>query len=378
MNRPIRVLSILEADVVTGPAGNLLRFAKAARASGRAEVMFATYRRGDVSQQTAFQAAVNQAGFDLDLIPERSPLDFRVIAGLRDLLKKRNPDIVQTHAVKSHFLMGLIASNDRPKWIAFHHGYTQPILRVRVYNQFDRWSLRRPDAIVTVCQAFAGELQDRGVARDRITVIHNSIEKAPESDSQAVDAIRSELGIAAGERVIVAIGRLSAEKAQSDLLTAVAQLIAGGQEKLRLVIVGDGPDKVKLEEQSARLGLKDAAIFAGFRSRPGPFFQLASVFVLPSLSEGSPNVLLEAMAANVPIVATSVGGIPDTIEDGVSGLLTPPRNPAALSSSIARILSEPALGAQLAAEAHRQVSSRFSPEIYRDRLLAVYERQLSA
>jgi glycosyltransferase involved in cell wall biosynthesis len=105
---------------------------------------------------------------------------------------------------------------------------------------------------------------------------------------------------------------------------------------------------------------------------------LASVFVLPSLSEGSPNVLLEAMAANVPIVATSVGGIPDTIEDGVSGLLTPPRNPAALSSSIARILSEPALGAQLAAEAHRQVSSRFSPEIYRDRLLAVYERQLSA
>jgi glycosyltransferase involved in cell wall biosynthesis len=113
-------------------------------------------------------------------------------------------------------------------------------------------------------------------------------------------------------------------------------------------------------------------IFAGHTSNVWPYYSLADVFALPSHSEGSPNALLEAMAAGVPIVACKVGGVPETVEDGSSALLVPPAKPAAMASALHRILEDPVLAKRLAAKAAERLVGRFSPESRYQALLEIY------
>lgn len=371
----------MEAIAVTGPAGNMLRFARAARTpvnGRRSDVSFATFRPAErLNQVTAFEAAVRDAKCELEVVGQRGVVDFRVIDRLRQVISERKPDIVQTHGVKSHFLMRLVGLKDSTKWVAFHHGYTWPNFKMSAYNQLDRWSLRKPSAIVTVCSAFGTELARIGVAPTRITVLPNSIQGEPDWTVGEVQAIRGDLRIGVNEKVVLTIGRLSAEKAHGDLLLALKRMRETlPSVEFRLIIVGDGPERAALKHMATDLGLDERVSFTGYKPRPGPYLQLADVFVLPSHSEGSPNVLLEAMASSAPVVATRVGGVPDMIRDAITGVLVPARNPDALCSAVTQMLSDRELAAALAIRAKADVSDRFTIDNYRERLLNVYDRLL--
>src|SRR5580704_9017635 len=144
----IRVVSIMESDFVTGPAKNLLEFAKRARhpANGlpSVEITAATYMRGnDNPADNGFVTAAIEAGVPMDLLAEKGRFDLGVIAHIERLLEIRKPDIVQTHNVKSHFLMRYSGLWRKYRWIAFHHGYVTTDRKMRLYNQVERWSLRR-------------------------------------------------------------------------------------------------------------------------------------------------------------------------------------------------------------------------------------------
>jgi len=166
---------------------------------------------------------------------------------------------------------------------------------------------------------------------------------------------------------------LSTEKGHADLLAALRLLLRDHpQLAIKVILVGDGIERPTLERAAAAHGLASSVIFAGQCPNVWPYYALADVFVLPSHSEGSPNALLEAMAAGVPIIASKVGGVPETVEDGTSALLVPQAKPAAMASALARVLEDPALAARLVSNASERLVKRFSPESRYQALLEVY------
>ena len=147
--------------------------------------------------------------------------------------------------------------------------------------------------------------------------------------------------------------------------------------KSTVVIVGEGPERASLAAAAASLRLTERVIFVGEVSNVQPYYAAADVVVLPSHSEGSPYVLLEAMAAKVPIVATAVGGVPEMVEDEESALLVPQRDPRAMAAAIARVLTDPALAQRLTANASALVATRYSPETYVRSILEIYRGVIS-
>jgi glycosyltransferase involved in cell wall biosynthesis len=355
--KPLRLLAIIEAGTVTGPAKNLLQFAEIARSlSDPVEVTVATFHRpGDPE---IFSAAAARAGVTVHRIEERGRFDRSVVAALRDLNRNLSPDLVQSHAVKSHLLARMAGLQP---WIAFHHGYTWPDMRARIYNQADRWSLRKASAVLTVSQPFAEELKRMGVNPLRSHVIHNAID--PEwgrgsANREKAAQLRTSLGISDRKKVILIVGRLSREKDHLTLLDAVRDL----PEATHLVIVGEGPERARIEQHVRSSGRQDSVTLVGQVPSAEPYYAMADVAVLSSLSEGSPNALLEAMAAGIPVVATAVGGIPEIVTNEESALLVPPANRQAMTAAIARVLDSEDLAARLVSRARELVEAHHSPE----------------
>ncbi|MDT7688778.1 MAG: hypothetical protein QOE46_1537 [Acidobacteriota bacterium] len=383
-----RVLALMEAGTVSGPAKNLIEFCRRARSLGEtledvpsAQVSLVTFQRGgagamhDVSSPNPFVAAARAGGVEVDVIRERFRFDPRVLGELRSIVERHSPDIIQTHQVKSHFLVKLSGLWRRHPWIAFHHGYTTTDVKMQFYNRLNRWSLPTAHRVVTVCGAFAPQLTREGVRPERIFVRHNSINpnSAGGVNDDDVRALKERLGIGEGERIVLAVGRLSREKAHVDLVNALGRMHATDPAiNFRLVIVGEGPEQQAVERAAREQGVNERVVFAGHVSDVRPFYALADVMVLPSHSEGSPNVLLEAMAAGVPVVATKVGGVPEIVEDEESALLVAPRDHIAMAEAVARLINGAPLAKRLASKARALVAAHYTPDAYARSITGLY------
>lgn len=388
----VRLFSLIEASTVTGPAKNLIHFCQSAREQTPATAglpvvaaSIATFHR--VPENTTAEAradhaftpfikAVRDAEIPIDVIYERGRFDRKIINQLRRAVAHREPQIIQTHGVKGHFLARLARLQPQYRWIAYHHGYTTTDLKMRAYNQLNRWSLPAADHVITVCGPFADNLVKIGVKRENISVLHNSITPSAPASQDDTAALRAKLGIAPDERVLLTVGRFSLEKGHLDLIEAVARLCADASElKFKLLLLGDGPRRPRIERAvAASYCLQGKVVFAGHVGDVRPFYTLADMLVLPSHSEGSPNVLLEAMAAHLPAVATNVGGVPEIAKDGETALLVPSHAPPALADAIKRLLVDHKLARVLGDNAFATVASSFSLKSYERSLIEIYER----
>jgi len=379
----MKILSVVEATNVNAVAKLVLDFYRTADEVSRAHDDFPTIKGSIVTFDRAasgapandFVAAVHAAGIDLDIIPERGRFDLSVIPALQNVASKRQPEIIVTNSVKSHFVMWRSRLWQKNPWVAFHHGYTTTDRKMRLYNRFDRFSLPRADLVVTVCHAFARELTTvAGLRPEKLRVQHNSIRPAPRVAVEDVRAWQERLGISNDQQVILSIGRLSKEKAHADLIEALRRLCAANPDlNVKLLIVGDGPERDALKAAVQAQRIAERVAFAGQVKDVQPFYAMADVFVLPSHSEGSPNVLLEAMAARVPVVATRAGGIPEIVENEKSALLVPVSDPEALAAAIKRMLRESNLGVRLVEEGVGILASNHMPEQYVRALIKIYE-----
>ncbi len=377
----VRVLAFMEALLpTTGPAKNLLEFARRVQCvpqnSLSAEIQIATFDRSNSSAGNDFVRACGDAGLGIYPIRERFAFDPSVLAAIRKLVEALDPDIVQTHAVKSHFLIKLTGIQHNRPWIAFHHGYTRTSRKTQVYNRLDRWSLPSAARVVTVCKPFADHLIRIGVRPERISVQHNSVREFVAPSEARIQRLREELGIPASTQVLLSVGRLSREKGQADLIEA-ARLLRNKnpQAEFRFVIAGEGPDRAMLTRIVRENNLESDFVFVGHISDIAPYYGLAELVVLPSHSEGSPNVLLEAMAAGRPIVATEVGGVPDIATNEREAILVEKENPSALAEAMDRVRADASLKAKLA-EAARLKAQSYSPQAYCDSILALYSQIL--
>ncbi|MGZ5434848.1 MAG: glycosyltransferase [Pyrinomonadaceae bacterium] len=384
----IKLLCIIEATTVIGPAKNLLNFAQLVRSTEFAvdgappvEVSIVTFHRShdrETQAPNAFVAAAREQGINVDVIHERFRFDTSVLKQLRAIVERRSPDVIQTHMIKSHFLVKLSGLGKEYPWVAYHHGYTSTDRKMLWYNRLNRWSLPSADRVITVCGAFAKQLSEAGVRPERLAIRHNAVVPPRSLATGEKCALRTQFGIVEDERVILAIGRLSREKGHADLFNSIASVRDSKPEfKLKLMLVGDGPERPDLQALAKTLALDNVAVFAGHVSDVTPFYAIADVFALPSHSEGSPNVLLEAMAAGLPVVATSVGGVPEIATDEKDALLVPARNPAAFAEALRRALSDAALMQKLKTKAIVR-AREFSPESHARSLIEIYEQLINA
>ena len=220
---------------------------------------------------------------------------------------------------------------------------------------------RLADCILVNADAVRENLLEQGYDPNKIVVIRNGISPSNFSTKGRRAILRRVLGLAPSDRLVAVFSRLNRMKGVNYFLDA-AVLLSRSFPDVHFLVVGDGASKTELEEQACRLGLAQRIVFTGFRSDVPDLLSESAISVLPSLSEGTSNTLLESMAAGIPVVATRVGGNPEVIEDGVSGLLVPVRDPAALATAMGRLLEDEELAARLGQAGQRRVQELFSLE----------------
>lgn len=246
-----------------------------------------------------------------------------------------------------------------------------PALRQGLERLAQRVVLPLASHVLVNSEAIAEDLSRLRVARPRrIVVIPNGVDLA------RFRPMPTRQHSPNGRMVVGTLANLRPEKAIQDLLRA-AVLVRQRCPDARCAVWGDGPSRAELERLVDALGLGGVVELRGPTGAPEVALRELGIFVLPSLSEGCPNVLLEAMATGLPVVATNVGGSAGVVQDQETGLLVPPGDPAQLAQAIVRLIEDPAQAAHLARQARRRVHSDFSIERMVDRIQALYERALA-
>ena len=230
-----------------------------------------------------------------------------------------------------------------------------------VQRRLQKMVCRLADCVLVNAEAIRERLIGEGYDPGKIAVIRNGITLSRFAGEQRGAALRQELGLPLSAPLIIVFSRLNQLKGIQYFLDAAITL-AEKFPDARFLVVGDGANRKELEEQGRRLGLGQRAVFTGFRGDIPELLSEAAVSVLPSLSEGLSNSLLESMAAGVPVVAARVGGNPEVIEHGVTGLLVPPRDAAALAAATGRLLEDKDLAKSFGEAGRRRVAELFSVE----------------
>lgn len=324
-------------------------------------------------------------GIGIHLVPFEIPRLFSPAALLRliRLLQQHKPDIMQSHGARMNFYAALAGRwAGVPVIISTIHNslYDYPISSVRrsLYLLGERLTFTLADRMVCVAEALAQDLKERS-GRDprKIQVIQNGVDlKAFDPEKVNRSKARREFGLEEETPLIGIIGRMTPQKGHLDLLAALVQIKAA-IPTVKAMIVGDGPIRADLVQYANAHRLEDCCIFTGMREDIPTIIAALDVVALPSLSEGLPFILLEAMAMGKAAVATRVNGVSEVVEDGVTALLVPPRAPEMLARAIISLLTNRELGSRLGAAARQHVERRFGLERLIEEVGRLYEELLA-
>ena len=243
------------------------------------------------------------------------------------------------------------------------------------YYKIDRRSLRYYERVICVSSDLHDECLASGVPANRCVVIQNAVDTEQFSPGISNVEAKRRQGFHPHRFCVGAVGRLAAEKAFDRLILAVDRLLDRGLD-LELVIVGEGEERPRLESLIAKLNRGDRIRLLGHRTDTPQLFRAMDLFVLSSLREGLPNVVLEALAVQVPVVATRIAGVPNLIQDGQNGLLVEPDNVVQLAAAVERMAGDAALRTRLALAGRSTVEERYSFEVRMQKIRAIYDQLL--
>jgi len=313
------------------------------------------------------------AGLDVIAVPLTTDLDLSFVFRLYMIIKRVRPDIVHLHSRRGADIMGGLAAR-AAKTPAI-------ILSRRIDNPVRRGFLPKIkygclcDRIIAVSGGVRNALVEGGVDSDKITIVH-SVADAKKYQKKGSEAkVRAEFGLDDSANVIAVIAQLIERKGHRFLLQAAPKILEAFPNT-HFLILGEGRLENDLCQLAASLGIQDKVIFAGFRNNIGELLSITTVLVHPATMEGFANCVLQAMAAEVPAVVTAVGGMPESVHDGVNGLLIPPKDVGALAKSVLKLLGDPDLRAKMGSEGKRIVEEQFSVDGMVEGVLAVYRSVL--
>lgn len=301
-------------------------------------------------------------------------MDRRVVPALIDLIRRERIDLVHSHLYHANFYGRLAARKAGvPAVASIHNTYTKH----KWHRQLANWYLARH---TTAIIAGSEEIKQDVVRYDfvpesLIEVIPNSVDLARSHSSLPREQARQQLNLPGGAVVLGTVGRLEEQKGHRFLIEALAQLRQRGMDAY-LLLVGDGREAQALRDLSANLGLEQRVMFLGTRNDLGDLFRAMDLFVMPSLWEGLSLAMLSAMAAGLPVVATSVGGVRQVLGDDEYGFTVPPGDATVLASRIEACLATPGELVRMGEMGRRQICENYSDEVMVRRLEAVYERVL--
>jgi glycosyltransferase involved in cell wall biosynthesis len=357
----MRVVHLVIDGEVAGGQIVALRLARAARAAGH-DVAFLSPSAG------VFVELARAEAFDVDVLPLGGALDARSLARLTRALRRKRAGIVHTHA---HFSLNVLAR------LAGRLAGARVIAHMHVENAFrggrgraaqvmlDNWTARLCAAIVAVSDATHESLLDQGYPAAKIVTIHNGMEPATE-----VEPVR----LADGPQILE-VARLAEVKGQRRLIHALARL---DRADAVAVLVGrdleqTGAYESELRRDAEREGVAARVIFAGYRDDVPALLAGCNVFCLPSSMEGLPLVVLEAMAQGKPVIATAVGGTPELVVDGETGVLVPPDDVDALARALDGVLADPDRARALGEAGRRRVAEHFRADVLAQRVIGLYD-----
>ena len=326
---PLRIALMIECDGPGGAELMMLELAKELRARGHT-VLPVGLTHGTGWLGARFVAA----GFEPVTFELRRPLDLAAVRALTAILREFRADVVHSHEFTMAIYGAAAAKRAGARHVITMHGglYYAQVWRRRAAL---RWAARRSAALVGVSVATADALQRiLGIGGSKLHVVPNGIPLR----TGARGRLRSELAVAPGELLIVSVGNLYPVKGHAVLIDALATL--RGRAGWRLAIAGRGEEESRLRAQAATAGIGDRVHLLGFRDDIADILAAGDLFTMPSLSEGLPLALVEAMSFGLPVVVTRVGGVPEVVTDGAEGLLVPPSDPTALAAALRTLLDD--------------------------------------
>jgi len=354
----ITVLHLRDTDRICGPGKTILETAVASDASQFRQVVGVYCVSGE--PPNAYLAEGKRRG--IEAIPIRSTFryDPRLLSTLVRTIKAYRVEIVHSHENKSDLLALLVARICPVAIVSTVHGWILNTARQRAMVAIGSRLLRRFGRVVAVSHDTRRRVLARGVPDDRVVVIHNAI-VSENYDPRAVAPgyLRARFGLPTDAVIVGNVGRLSPEKGQRDFLNAAVTL-AKDVPGAHFAVVGDGPDRAVLERQAADAGLGGRVLFTGHITDVRPAYRDFDVLALTSHTEGLPNVVLEALCMERPVVATDVGGTGEIVVDGETGLLVGPHSPEEIASGVKRLLGDGDLARRLVANGKTRVLREFS------------------
>ncbi len=287
-------------------------------------------------------------------------LNIGTIKEIGQYLIENKIDIVHCHGYKSNIyaFAAKLLSRSRTHLVSTNHNWIGTTTREKIYQKVDALTLRFFDRIIAVSSDVKQQMVDVGIKAQKITVIDNGIDVEDSDFQTPVVGARALLDIGPEDFVVGNIARLTPEKNHLALLYALAELKE--IPNLKLVLVGDGPEYDTIQATIKSLGLNEQVILAGNRDDARKLYSAFDVFALVSTNEGLPMVLLEAMAAKIPVIASQVGAIPDIISDGENGLLILPAAHSELVDAIRTLYTDSEMRKKLANAGKQIVEQSFS------------------
>jgi glycosyltransferase involved in cell wall biosynthesis len=307
-----------------------------------------------------YVAALTRAGVRTERLPIRWDGDLLCMFAMVRLMRRGAFDLVHTHLIHADVLGGVAARlAGVPVVVSTKHGYEDYDRTSRAYRLAGltaRWTRK----VITISDALSGKVAEvERIPTAKLTTIHYGIDCVVPGPQPSRDAVRRSLGLPPDAFAVLSTGRLVPVKGYQYLIEAVGKLRAGGSSVI-LLIAGDGPERAVLQAQAERLGVGDRVRFLGWRADVSTLLAGVDAFALATLGEGFGLAILEAMAQRLPVVATRVVAVPEIVQDGETGLLVPPRDPAALADALLALEREPELRRRFAAAGHRRALDHFS------------------
>jgi glycosyltransferase involved in cell wall biosynthesis len=367
MNR-VKVLQLISSGGYYGAENMLLNLCASQQKAGCENSLMLFYNVH--APNVEFYERARRRGLSVRMVHCQGRADWRAVRQIEECIQEDGIELLHTHGYKAD-LYGYVAARRSGKPIvATCHNWVGGTAALGIYNHLDRMALKRFHGLAAVSDSVAQRLLDSGVSAKRIRTIANGIDVEPFERARPLPVFDFD-----GNKVVGIVARLDLQKGFEYLLRAAREL-CGTFPGLKIVIVGEGPDRHAIENMIQRFGLQSSVILAGQHSDMPGVYAAMDIFVLPSLNEGLPMTVLEAMAASNPVIATRVGAIPSVIKDGETGLLVDPGDVNGLRDALARLLTDSDLCRRLGAAGHDWVGRNYTSEAMALKYRQMYDEVL--
>lgn len=365
----MRILHLISSGGLFGAERVAVELSKSLKKTYHCEPILGVIRNVYNPHEEILEEAINN-GIAYTVFSCRSQLDLKLVFSIREFIKKNRIDVIHCHGYKSNFY-GLLASKGKVPSVTTNHNWLTTHWKLKTYCFLDSLWIRFFDRIVAVSNEVKKDMLRYKIPEAKIRVVDNGIALERFAKLVETNIMKNQLGFDEKIRIIGTIGSLKIEKGHIYLLEAARQILDIVRD-LRFLIIGDGPLRKALEEKSEKLGIEKQVIFMGQRKDIPELLVAMDIFVLPSIKEGLPIALLEAMAARRPVIATRVGAIAKVIENKDIGILVEPKNTNELRDAIMNLLSDPGRMDRLAREGFRRVCTDFSSDEMGKNYLKLY------